>query len=160
MVMLDVVGLMRVAERHPDRFHFRLAEILEHERFDAGVSFDSLVQIAAPPVRTQLASPNYKDIAANNFHPFHESHLQFSKWPWLPGGHEDKFFSTVPSILLMLEISNLPNRKGFSSIERSILSDTSPVISRERRTESQSDSVGEGSACNVVEARSRMAQAT
>ena len=88
MVMLDVVGLVRVAQRHPDSFHFRLAEILEHERFDAVVGLYSLVKIAAPPVGTQLTSPDDENVAANNFDPFHKSHLPDLEWPQVPGGSE------------------------------------------------------------------------
>jgi hypothetical protein len=73
--MLDVVGLVCVAERHPDSLDFRSAEILEHERLDASVSFDSLVKVAAPPVGRQLTRPNHKNIAAHHFNPFHKSHL-------------------------------------------------------------------------------------
>ena len=102
MVMLDVVGLVRVTERHPDCFHFRLAEILEHERFDAGVSFDSLVKIAAPPVWTQLARPNHENIATNHFNPFHKSHLVVPGMAAGPG-YQDKIFSTIMSVGLMLE---------------------------------------------------------
>jgi hypothetical protein len=75
VMMLDVVGLVRVAERHPDRLDFRLAEILEDERLDAGVGFDTLVKIAAPPVGTQLARSEDENIATNHFNPFHKSHL-------------------------------------------------------------------------------------
>jgi hypothetical protein len=88
MVMLDVIGLVRVAQRHPDSFHFRLAEILEHEGFDAGVALDALVKIAAPPVGTQLPSPDDENVAANNFNPFHKSHLPDLEWPQVPGGSE------------------------------------------------------------------------
>jgi hypothetical protein len=73
MMMLDVIGLVRVAERHPDRFDFRLAEIFEHERFDAGLGFDSLVEVAAPPVGTQLPRPENENIAANYFDAFHKT---------------------------------------------------------------------------------------
>jgi hypothetical protein len=75
MVMLDVVGLVRVAQRHPDCLDFRSAEILEYERLNAGVGFDSLVKVAAPPVRPQLARPNHENIATHHFNPFHKSHL-------------------------------------------------------------------------------------
>jgi hypothetical protein len=75
MVMLDVIGLVRVAERHTDSFDFRLAEIFEHERLDAGFSFDPLVEIAAPPVGTDLARPDHENVAAYYFNPFHNSHL-------------------------------------------------------------------------------------
>jgi hypothetical protein len=101
MVMLDVIGLVRVAERHPDRFDFRLAEILEHERLDARVGLDSLVKVAAPPVGPQLARPNHENIAANHFNPFHKSHLPYLEWPQVPG-HQDKLFSTNKSVLLMV----------------------------------------------------------
>jgi hypothetical protein len=86
MMMLDVVGLVRVAERHPDRFDFRLAEILEHECLDAVLRFDSLVKVAAPPIGTQLARPNHENIAAYYFNPFHKSHLPDLEWPPVPGG--------------------------------------------------------------------------
>jgi hypothetical protein len=102
MVMLDVVGLVRVAQRHPDSLDFRLAEILEHERLDAGIGFDSLVQIAAPPIGTQLACANHENVAANHFNPFHKSHLPYLEWPQVPGV-QDKLFSTVASVALMLE---------------------------------------------------------
>ena len=81
MVMLDVVGFVRVAQRHPDRLDFRLAEILEYERLDASVSFDSLVKIAAPPVGPQLARPNHENVATHHFNPFHKSHLPYLEWP-------------------------------------------------------------------------------
>jgi hypothetical protein len=102
MVMLDVVGLVRVAERHPDSLDFRLAEILEHERLDAGVAFDSLVEVATPPVGTELARPNHENIATNHFDPFHKSHLV------VPGmaagaGYQDKLISTIASEGLMLD---------------------------------------------------------
>jgi len=85
MVMLDVVGLVRITERHPNRFDFRLAEILEYERLDAGVGFDALVKVAAPPVGTDLARPQDENIAANYFDPFHKSHLPELEWPQVPG---------------------------------------------------------------------------
>ena len=84
-MVLDVIGLMRVAERHPDGLDFRLAEILEHEGLDAGIGFDSLVEIAAPAIGTQLARPEHKNIAANYFNPFHKSHLPDVEWPQVPG---------------------------------------------------------------------------
>ena len=86
MVMLDVVGLVRIAQRHPDSLDFRLAEILEHERLDPSVSFDSLVEVAAPPVGSQLARPQYENIAAYYFDPFHKSHLPDVEWPQVSGG--------------------------------------------------------------------------
>jgi hypothetical protein len=85
MVMLNVVGFVRVAQRHPDCLDFRLAEILEHERLDAGVGFDSLVKIAAPPIGTQLARPEDENVATNHFNPFHKSHLPCLEWPQVPG---------------------------------------------------------------------------
>ena len=85
MVMLDVVGFVRVAERHPDCLDFRLTEILEHERLDAGVAFDPLIKVATPPVGTQLARPNHENIATNHFNPFHKSHLPYLEWPQAPG---------------------------------------------------------------------------
>jgi hypothetical protein len=102
MVMLDVVGFVRVAQRHPDSLDFRSAEILEHERLDPGVGFDSLVEVTAPPVGTQLARPNDENVAANHFNPFHKSHLPYFEWPQVPGV-QDKLFSTVASVALMLE---------------------------------------------------------
>jgi hypothetical protein len=75
VVMLDMVGLVRVTERHADSFDLRLAEILEHERLDASLGFDSLIKIAAPPIGTQLARPNDENVATNHFNPFHKSHL-------------------------------------------------------------------------------------
>src|ERR1700687_1744798 len=93
MEMLNMIRFVRVTQRHPDSFHLRFAEILELKRFDSIVNFDYLVQVATPPVGTQLASPQNKNIAANNFHPFHESHLLSPKWPWLPGGHEINFLA-------------------------------------------------------------------
>jgi hypothetical protein len=86
MMMLDVVGLVRVTERHPNRFDFRLAEILEHERFDAGLSFDSLVEVAAPAIGAQLARAQDEDIAAYYFDPFHKSHLPDMEWLQVSGG--------------------------------------------------------------------------
>jgi len=88
MMMLDVIGLVRVAQRHPDSLDFRSAEILEHERLDAGIRFDTFVKIAAPPVGTQLPGPNDENVAANNFNPFHKSHLPDLKWLQVPGGSE------------------------------------------------------------------------
>ena len=85
MVMLDVVGFVRVAERHADSLDFRLAEILEHERLDAGVRFDPFVEIAAPPIGTDLARPKNENIAAYYFNPFHKSHLPDLEWPQVPG---------------------------------------------------------------------------
>jgi hypothetical protein len=81
VVMLDVVGLVRVAQRHPDSLDFRSAEILEHERLDAGIGFDTFVKIAAPPVGTQLAGPKDENVATNHFNPFHKSHLPYLEWP-------------------------------------------------------------------------------
>ena len=86
MMVLDVVGLVRVAQRHPNRFDFRLAEILEHERLDAGVGFNSFIEVAAPPVGSQLARPQYENIAAYYFDPFHKSHLPDVEWPQVSGG--------------------------------------------------------------------------
>jgi len=102
VVMLDVVGLVRVAQRHPDSLDFRLAEIFEHERLDAGVGFDFLVEVATPPVGTDLARPQDEDISAYYFNPFHKSHLPDLEWPQVPGV-QDKLFSTVTSVLLMLK---------------------------------------------------------
>ena len=79
--MLDVVGLVRVAQRHPDSLDFRLAEILEHEHLDAGVSFDSFIKVAAPTIGTQLACANDENVATNHFNPFHKSHLPYLEWP-------------------------------------------------------------------------------
>ena len=106
MVMLYVVGLVRVAERHPDRLDFRLAEILEHERLDAGVGFDSLIQVATPPVGTQLARPNHENIATNHFDPFHKSHLLVVGMA-AGAGYQDKLISTVASEELMLEATKV-----------------------------------------------------
>src|SRR5260370_22144639 len=103
MMMLDVVGLVRVAQCHPDSLNFRSAEVFEHERLDAGVGFDSLVQIATPPVGTQLTRPNDENVATNHFNPFHKSHLPNSEWPKAPGV-QDKLFSIVASVWLMLSI--------------------------------------------------------
>jgi hypothetical protein len=102
MVMLDVVGLVRVTERHPDSFDFRLAEILEHERLDAGLGFDSLVKIAAPPVGTQLARPNDENVATNHFNPFHKSHLPKRRNGHMCREFRDKLISTIQSESLML----------------------------------------------------------
>ena len=85
MMMLDVVRLVRVDKSHADSFDFRPAEILEHEGLDAGLAFDPLVEIAAPPVGTQLPRPDDEDIAAYNFDPFHKSHLPDWEWPQVPG---------------------------------------------------------------------------
>ena len=81
MVMLDVVGLVRVAQRHPDSLDLRSAEILEYERLNPCVGFDSLVKVATPPVGTQLPRPNHKNVAAHHFNPFHKSHLPYLEWP-------------------------------------------------------------------------------
>src|ERR1700687_3351148 len=131
MVMLNMIRFVRVAQRHADSFHLGFAEVLEQERFDSVVSFDALVQVATPPVGTQLASPKNKDIAAHNFHPFHESHLLNSKWPWLPGGHEHKFFSTIQSILLMPKTTKPPESKGFLLPRRHAGEATAPAASGE-----------------------------
>ena len=106
MVMLDVVGLVRVAERHPNGLDFRLAEILEHEGLDAGVAFDPLVKVAAPPVGTQLARPNHENIATNHFDPFHKSHLLVVGMA-AGAGYQDKLISTVASEELMLEATKV-----------------------------------------------------
>jgi hypothetical protein len=103
MMMLDVVRFVRVAQRHPDSLDFRLAEILEHERLDAGVGFDSLVKIATPAIGTQLACANDENVATNHFNPFHKSHLPYPEWPQVPG-IQDKLFSTVASEWLMLKM--------------------------------------------------------
>jgi hypothetical protein len=106
MVMLDVVGFVRVAQRHPDSLDFRLAEILEHERLDAGVCFDSLIEVAAPTIGTQLACANDENVATNHFNPFHKSHLPYPEWPQVPG-IRDKLFSTVASEWLMLGMAKV-----------------------------------------------------
>jgi hypothetical protein len=62
-----------------------LAEISEHKRFGAGVSLSPPVKIARPPIGTQLARPENEDIAANDFNPFHKSHLPHLEWPQVPG---------------------------------------------------------------------------
>ena len=103
MVMLDVVGFVRVAQRHPDSLDFRLAEILEHERLDAGIRFDSFIKVAAPTIGTQLACANDENVATNHFNPFHKSHLPYPEWPQVPG-IRDKLFSTVASEWLMLKM--------------------------------------------------------
>src|SRR5271163_1465793 len=97
MMMLDVVGLVRVAERHADSLDFRLAEIFEHECLDAGFGFDSLVKIATPPVGAQLARPNDENVATNHFNPFHKSHLLNLGMAAGPGS-QDKLFSTFASV--------------------------------------------------------------
>jgi hypothetical protein len=86
MVMLNVIGFVRISQRHPNRFHFRAAEIFEQEVLQ--LAFDSLVEIAAPPIGTQLARPQDENVAANNLNPFHKSHLLYLEWPQVPGDED------------------------------------------------------------------------
>ena len=102
MMMLDVVGLVRVAQRHPDSLDFRLAEILEYERLYSVVAFNPLVKIATPPVGTQLARPENENVATNHFNPFHKSHL-LGLGMAAGAGYQDKLFSTIASVWLMLD---------------------------------------------------------
>jgi hypothetical protein len=113
MMMLDVVGLVRVAQSHPDSLDFRSAEILEHKRLNCRVRFDSLVKIAAPPIGTQLARPDYENIATNHFNPFHKSHL-LGLGMAAGAGYQDKLFSTIVSVWLMPDEAKSKAIGGFS----------------------------------------------
>ena len=73
--------LVCVVERHRDRVHLGFAEVLEEKLQSAAMDFASLLEIAAPAIRSELARAQDENFASNHFHAFHQSHLLRSEWP-------------------------------------------------------------------------------
>jgi hypothetical protein len=73
IVIVLMARVVRILQRHRNRFHLRLAEILEEEFFGAAVTLESFVEIAAPALRAELARSQDEDLVTNHFHAFHEA---------------------------------------------------------------------------------------